>query len=381
MKIATKEKFSAILADLKSRQIDVALISDFENSRNKNIRYLCGHPSDAHLLLFADGSMTLIPWDQVMAKLMAEVDQVLDILNFDRSYKAALVSALKQKLGESFTLEVLPDERHFLVMQLHESFPKAKIVCRPDGVSDALINVRMVKTKAEIDILREGAKVTNQIINLIKPFVDSHRGLKEVDLAIYLETEMKKRGAEGPSFETLTANCTRSGMIHQVPSSSDAQLDLPGLALIDYGLWWKGYATDVTTPLIFGKLSPDQQKILDVNRKAYDIAIEMIKPGVAAHEIAEASIGYIESQGLIMPYSLGHGIGLEVHDPPRLAKKPTDPEVLKYWKPVILVPGMVFTVEPGISHPELGGCRIENDVVVTETGVEILTDSKPLFFA
>jgi len=100
--------------------------------------------------------------------------------------------------------------------------------------------------------------------------VKEHPGLREVDLAIYLETENERAAALKVPASNADANCTRSGMIHQVPSSSDARLDLPGLALIDFGLWWKGYATDVTVPMAFGKLLPEQQRMLDVNRQAYD---------------------------------------------------------------------------------------------------------------
>ena len=379
MKIVTPEKLNAILANLKDRQVDAVLVSDFETGRNKNLRYLSGQPSDAHLLLFADGSTTLIVWDMIVAKQLSEVDRLVDVSDFDRSYRAALVHSLKEKLGEKFVLEVLPTEGHFLVLQLQEAFPQAKIVCQPDGAADQFIKARAVKTAAEIETLREGAKVTNQIIASIKDFIKSKPGLKELDLALYLETEMKRLGAEGPSFETLVANRERSGMIHQVPSASEAQLDLPGLALTDFGLMWKGYATDVTVPLIFGPLSAEQQRILDVNREAYDLAINMLKPGIPAHQVAEAAIGHIKSKGLNMPYGLGHGIGLEVHDPPRLAPKPTDPEMLKYWTETPLQPGMVFTIEPGITS-DIGGCRIENDVLMTDSGPEILTTSEPIIF-
>jgi Xaa-Pro aminopeptidase len=132
--------------------------------------------------------------------------------------------------------------------------------------------------------------------------------------------------------------------------------------------------------MAFGKLSTEQQKIIDTNREAYDLAISMLEPGIPAHKVAEAAIGHIKSKDLVMPYGLGHGIGLDVHDPPRLAPKPTDPEMLKYWQETPLEPGMVFTIEPGISHPELGGFRIENDVVMTESGPEILTISEPIIF-
>ncbi len=379
MRIATTEKIQTILADMKKRGVDAVLISDFETGRNKNLLYLSGQPSDAQLLLFADGSTTLIVWDVIVARQMAQVDKIVDVGEYNRSYRAALVDALKEKFGDRFTLEVLPTEGYLLVLQLQEAFPRAKIVCRGDGIADTFIKVRSIKTPQEIEIIREGAKVTNEIIRSIRPFIEEHPGLKEVDLAVFLETEMKKRGAEGPSFETLVANKDRSGMIHQVPPASEARLDLPGLALTDFGLMWKGYATDVTVPMAFGKLTPEQQKIIDVNREAYDIAIGMLEPGVPAHKVAEAAIGHIKSKGLNMPYGLGHGIGLEVHDPPRLAPKPTDPEMLKYWRETPLEPGMVFTIEPGITS-DIGGFRIENDVVMTESGPEILTISEPLIF-
>ncbi|MBW1750897.1 MAG: M24 family metallopeptidase, partial [Deltaproteobacteria bacterium] len=298
---------------------------------------------------------------------------------YKRSYRAALVAALKDKLNNNFTLEVLPTEGHLLVLQLQAAFPDANIVCQGDGIAHAFVKARSVKTAREIEILREGTQVTNELIREIRPFIEANPGLREIDLALFMENKMKERGAQGPSFDSLVANRDRSGMIHQVPPASEAQLDLPGLALIDFGLMWKGYATDVTVPMTFGKLTADQQKIVDVNREAYDMAIGMLEPGVPAHRVAEAVIDYIKSKGLNMPYGLGHGIGLETHDPPGLAPKPTDPEMLKYWRETLLVPGMIFTIEPGITS-DIGGFRIENDVLMTESGPEVLTISEPIVF-
>jgi len=379
MKVATQEKIDAILANLKSRDIDAVLISDFETGRNKNLLYLSGQPSDAMLVLFKDGYTALIVWDMIVAKQMSQVDKLVDVSEYNRSYRAALVDVLKDKLGNSFKLEVLPTEGHLLALQLQEAFPSSEIICKGDGIANEFIKARAVKTAPEVALLKEGAQVTNTIIKKIKSFIESNRGLREVDLAIFLENEFKKAGAEGPSFETLVANVDRSGMIHQVPPASDAQLDKPGLALTDFGLMWKGYATDVTVPLLFYPLSDEQQRIIDVNREAYDIAINMLEPGIPAHTVAEAAIGHIKSKGLNMPYGLGHGIGLEVHDPPRLAPKPTDPELLKFWQETPLEPGMVFTIEPGITS-DIGGSRIENDVLMTASGPQILTVSEPIEF-
>ncbi|MBW2366857.1 MAG: aminopeptidase P family protein [Deltaproteobacteria bacterium] len=379
MKIITPEKMDQILSDMKSRGIDVVLVSDFERGRNLNLAYLSGQPSDAQLLLFSDGYTALIAWDMVVAQKMSQVDRLIDIGEYKRSYRAALVAALKDKLNNNFTLEVLPTEGHLLVLQLQAAFPDANIVCQGDGIAHAFVKARSVKTAREIEILREGTQVTNELIREIRPFIEANPGLREIDLALFMENKMKERGAQGPSFDSLVANRDRSGMIHQVPPASEAQLDLPGLALIDFGLMWKGYATDVTVPMTFGKLTADQQKIVDVNREAYDMAIGMLEPGVPAHRVAEAVIDYIKSKGLNMPYGLGHGIGLETHDPPGLAPKPTDPEMLKYWRETLLVPGMIFTIEPGITS-DIGGFRIENDVLMTESGPEVLTISEPIVF-
>ncbi|MBU1652411.1 M24 family metallopeptidase, partial [bacterium] len=251
MKVATQEKINAILANMKNRGIDAVLISDFETGRNKNLQYLSGQPSDAMLALFQDGFTALIAWDMVVAKQLSEVDKLVDVGEYNRSYRAALVDVLKDKLGDKFKLEVLPTESHLLALQLQEAFPDGEIICKGDGIANEFIKARAVKTPPEIAILKEGAAATNTIIRKIKSFIESNRGLREVDLAIFLETEFKKAGGEGPSFDTLVANVDRSGMIHQVPPASDAQLDKPGLALTDFGLMWKGYATDVTVPLLF----------------------------------------------------------------------------------------------------------------------------------
>jgi Xaa-Pro aminopeptidase len=380
VRIATPKKLHVICQSLKDRGVDAALITDFERTRNAALRYLSGHPTDAELLLFADGHTTLIPWDLELAGKLAEVDEILNPLDFERSYRKARAHALSSRLGDKLTLEILATEPYYEVVKFGELFPNMQIICDPKGIGYAISKVRRIKEPHEIDVIREGCQKTNQLIDMIQPYIEEHPNCREVDFALFLETEMRKLGAEKPSFETLVANATRSAQIHNYPTSSTEPLVKQGLALVDVGLLWKGYATDVTVPMIFGKLNPTQKMMIDTVQQVHDLAISRVKPGALAHEIAQEVIDTLKAKGLTMPYSLGHGIGLEVHEGPNLGLKPTDPSVLKDWVETPLEEGMIFTIEPGVVDSEHGGTRLENDVLVTAHGAEVLTSSRVLRF-
>jgi Xaa-Pro dipeptidase len=380
VRAVTDAKLKAICQSMNDRAVDVALITDFEKSRNAALRYLCGHPADAELLLFSDGHTALIPWDLELAGTLAQADEVLNVQDFDRSYRRARFHAMTSRLGMAFALEVMTNESYYEVGKIREEFPNVKIVCDPKGTGFAIAKARRVKERYEIEIIREGCHQTNKLIDMIQPFVESHPDCTEVELSLFLEMEMRKLGAEKPGFETLVANGTRSAQIHNYPTASTEPLAKQGLALIDFGLIWKGYTTDVTVPMVFGDLNPTQEKMIDMVQKVHDTAISRIKPGALAHEIATEAIETLEAAGLNMPYSLGHGIGLEVHEAPLLGMKPIDPGALKDWVETPLEEGMIFTIEPGCVDPDHGGTRLEDDVLVTATGVEVLTKSRLLKF-
>jgi len=365
---------------MKDRGVDVVLITDFERKRDTSLRYLSGLPTDAELLLFSDGHTVLIPWDLGLAGKMAEAHEILNVQDFDRSYRRARSHALSSRLGKTFALEVMPNESYLEVGKIGEEFPDVNIVCDPKGTGYAISRARRVKEQHEIDVIREGCRQTDRLIDMISPFVQNHPDCREIDLALFLETEMRKLGAEKPGFETLVANASRSAQIHCYPTASTEPLTKQGLALVDFGLVWDGYTTDVTVPMAFGNLNPTQQKMIDMVQKVHDTAISRIEPGALAHEIAAEAIGALAAQGMNMHYSLGHGIGLEVHEGPLLGLKPKDPSALKDWVETPLEPGMVFTIEPGCVDLTHGGTRLENDVLVTATGVEVLTSSRLLRF-
>ena len=208
--------------------------------------------------------------------------------------------------------------------------------------------------------------------------------LTEVDLAVYVEGQMRKLGGEKAAFETLVTNPEHSNEIHCFPSAGKKKLKIKaGLGLIDFGMVYEAMCSDITTPFIFGNISDEQQKMADAVVETHDLAIDYLKEntGVMTSEIAAiANENLLDKHGYKMPHSLGHGLGLATHDPPLLRAKPKNPRDMKNFIEVKLEPGMVVTIEPGVYSESNGGFRLEDDILITENGAEVLTESRVLHF-
>ena len=187
---------------------------------------------------------------------------------------------------------------------------------------------------------------------------------------------MASFGAEDVAFPTLVGSKTRAHNIHCHPYSSNAKFATPGLALIDFGAKYEGYHSDITVPISFGELNEEQKKMRELTRKSYEAAIETIEIGVPLWKIHEAAVNVIKEGGYLMPHALGHGLGLTTHDSPGIGSKPTHPARLKYWTEVKAENGMVFTIEPGVYKEGFGGQRLENDVIIWNDKVEVITKSR-----
>ncbi|MFX1235461.1 MAG: M24 family metallopeptidase, partial [Promethearchaeota archaeon] len=182
--------------------------------------------------------------------------------------------------------------------------------------------------------------------------------------------------ADDVAFEPLVANSSRAHELHQYPYASDQKFSLPGLALIDFGAKYQGYNSDITVPISFGKLSNEQIKMNNLTIKAYEAAIEMIDLDVPLWKVHDRVEQILKKEGFSMPYALGHGLGLTVHDSPIISRKPTDEYSLKHWKEERFQEGMVFTIEPSVFKQGLGGQRLENDFLIWNGKVEVITHSK-----
>jgi Xaa-Pro dipeptidase len=160
----------------------------------------------------------------------------------------------------------------------------------------------------------------------------------------------------------MAAGPTRSFGIHAFPAYTGGRFGGSGLSILDFGLKYAGYTSDVEP------LTKTQEKMLSLTEKAYKLALSMIKPDVSAKDIGIAVDTFFGRSKKVMSHSLGHGIGLEAHEAPYLRSR-ADNE----W---ILEPGMIITLEPGLYDTVHGGCRLENDILITETGAEVLTNAR-----
>jgi Xaa-Pro dipeptidase len=349
--------------------IIMLMFEDTEGQRDASIRWLTGHPADALLFLIVDRRSLLVPWDVNMAKLFANVDMMLPYSEFDRqSVKAAQGVAKLCHLPTNSTIEIPPVTSYLSFLDYVEALEGHDVICRNGGAHDEVAACRVVKDEHEIEIYRKAANITNKIIDLLEKAFRKNALKTETDAALFIEAESRKLGAEGTSFETLAAGPSRSFGIHAFPSFTNASFIEDGLSILDFGIKYFGYATDVTLTIARGKLSAGQEKMISLVEKAYEKGSSMLKAGTALRDIAKAVNNIFSKEKFSMPHSLGHGIGLDVHEMPSFRNRGDNEWVLQK--------NMVVAMEPGIYDPLLGGCRLENDFIITEKGAEVLTNSR-----
>ncbi len=246
-----------------------------------------------------------------------------------------------------------------------------EMVCSEEGIDSIIEKERIIKDEGEISIMRKAADITNSIIDSIETSFSENLFKTELDAAVFIETEARKYGAEGVGFETIAAGSERSYAIHAFPSFTNKPIGTQGLSILDFGIKYRGYTSDVTMTIARNP-SKKQKELLFHVEKAYNLALETAAPGVLSSSLAENVDDYFSKNNYFMPHSLGHGIGLDAHEDPLIRNTRTNKTELK--------PGMIITIEPGLYYPETGGARLENDILITENGMEVLTRSRILNF-
>jgi Xaa-Pro aminopeptidase len=216
--------------------------------------------------------------------------------------------------------------------------------------------VRAQKDEGEIALIRKAAEIAAAA--LVETLPLAQPGSREVDIAAELEYRMRRHGAEGAAFETIVASGERSALPHA--ATSEREIGDGDLLLIDFGARWRGYCSDLTRTFVVGEADPRQREIYGIVLDAHEAACSALRDGALGSEVDAAARRTFEAAGLEerFPHSTGHGLGLEVHEGPRLGRRSEEP----------LRPGTVVTVEPGLYFPEWGGIRIEDDLVVTAEG-------------
>jgi Xaa-Pro aminopeptidase len=381
MRPITEEKFESILKFLEEKKIDVLMITDYENSRNVNLQYLSGHPTDATILINSSGESVLVPWDVPLAEKHSEVDEIINPANFSYNLFLAVKDLFENRWKKSsITVGVHSTTSYGFIVKMKAIIPGVKYFEEPIQIQQHLEKLRATKTEFEIKKLLKAAQIGTKTIKDIHDFCANAPDRTEKDLSFLVRKKLAEYGADDVAFEPLVANSSRAHEIHQHPFASDQKFGLPGLALIDFGAKFQGYNSDITVPISFGKLSEEQIKMQEITIKSYDAAIEMIDIDIPLWKIHDTAEQILKKGGYSMPYSLGHGLGLTVHDSPFISRKPTDDYSKKHWKEETIQNGMVFTIEPGAYKQGLGGQRLENDVLIRNGKVEIITNSELLKF-
>jgi len=226
--------------------------------------------------------------------------------------------------------------------------------------------LRLIKDQQEIDLLRKAAKLGYAGYEYIASLLEE--GITESELALKLEFFWKTHGAQRLAFESIIAFGVNSSMPHYRAGTYALKLDQ--IVLMDIGLVLNDYHSDMTRVVYFGQPSKKLEEIQQVVQDAKDLALSHCRPGVLIGHLDQIARDHIQSKGYgdYFTHSLGHGIGLEVHEIPTIRQTGASSTLL-------LQPGMVITIEPGIYLPGIGGIRLEDTIVITETSYENLTQS------
>lgn len=324
-----------------------------------NMRYLSGFRGGEGLLYLTEDRKVLITDSRYTEAAGKETD--FEIAEEKRSHRRTEI--LRELLGETKAETVGFEDQSMRCSEfsgLKKALPEVKRWLPLEGRVDRL---RRIKTSEEIGYLRRAEAIGDEAFAALLPLLKP--GMTELEAAAELEYQMKKRGAEGLSFDTIMASGIHSSMPHAIPS--DKKLESGEFVTMDFGCIYHGYCSDMTRTVTLGSANEKQREIYGIVLKAQRAALEIVRAGIAGSRVDREAREIIERAGYgdCFGHGLGHSVGLFIHEEPRLS--PADDTVLE--------PGMIETVEPGIYVPGFGGVRIEDMVVVTEGGCENLTRS------
>lgn len=376
MKTFTNEELIKIYAErrnklfeyMENNGIDAAVFEDTEERRDPAVRYFTGHPMDA-ILVAADKKLTLIPWDENLAHEKAIDVKIVPYNKFSRENVKAVSQVLKSvKKHTKLTVDLPSVTPYLLFLKYVDALPLWDVRCREHSVHEFVVNLRSIKDEYEIECTKEAARVGDWIICEIERGIREGWLKRESDVALLIESELRKCGCERTGFDTLAAGPSRSFAIHAFPGYTNAAWPDTGLSILDFGVVYEGYTSDTTLTVAKEPLTEEQRNLVQLVEKAAAESLNLYKKDIPFKAAAACTDAIFAKAKMTMPHTLGHGIGLEIHEYPRISTRQSEEKVFK--------PGMIITLEPGLYDPKIGGCRLENDVLITEDGNEVITHSK-----
>jgi Xaa-Pro aminopeptidase len=326
-----------------------------------DVRYLCGFTGSSAALVLMGARAVLFTDGRYTAQAKAESPGTRVVI----AKKPAMIAACEW-MEAAGVRRCGFDAVHTTVSAL-ETMRKAVSAKTRQGmfvaVGSLVAGMREVKDAEEVARMRAAALVGCELFDGLLTYLEA--GLTESEVAATLEYAARLAGAEGMSFDTIVASGERSALPHG--RATNARLPKRGFVTLDFGVILDGYCSDMTRTVHMGKALPGERDVYDSVLEAQDAAVAAVAPGAIAGDVDEAARSVLRRDKLdkYFSHSTGHGVGLEIHEGPRLATKQKQ----------VLEQGMVITIEPGVYLPGRFGVRIEDMVLVTATGGEVLTPS------
>ena len=364
------DRIRALRDDLVGAGLDALLITNLIN-----VRYLTGFSGTAGAAILMPDRCVLVVdfrYASIAREVLSEhTDRLVELVVTDRTYDETFADLLRQSPASQIGIEgaSMTVSRFQALSALLAPPASAGATDRTTALvaTDRMVERRRtIKDAVEIEILREAARRLSQVACEVTGLVRESR--VERDIAADIDARIRAAGFERPAFDTIVASGPNSARPHARPGTRRVA---PGDGVVlDFGGVYDGYCVDLTRTVYVGATAAPLRRLALAVREAHAAAIAAVRPGARPSEIDRAARDVLAGHGLgeAFGHGTGHGLGLEVHENPRISKLPGAlPD-----EPVVA--GMVFTIEPGAYVEGLGGVRIEDDVLVTEDGCDVLTD-------
>ena len=339
------------------KQLETARLDGLLVSHLPHVRYLTGFSGSNGLCVMTLSKQFFFTDSRYHEQSKSEIDGFEIIVTSDTLLKAARKRGMlngRKKIGfESQYLSVSTFEN------LKKLFPTASLVSKCSVIE----NIAAVKEESEIEAIKQAAAITDRVFK--KVLLALKPGVRELDIAAEISYWHQRLGADGDAFESVVASGPRGALPHG--RATEKKIRRGEFVTLDFGCKYKGYNSDLTRTVAVGMPTEHGRRIYRIVLEAQCKAVEATRPAVPARHLDRVARNHIRQKGFgkYFSHSLGHGLGIEIHEPLRLSVKSKD----------VLQVGNVFTIEPGIYIRGFGGVRIEDDVVVRDSGCEVITKS------
>ena len=370
------EKINRILSQekLQTDSIEALLIT-----KPENVIYILGFKVESDIVILIPNKdleggedkiqvyLNVLEYDQAKENIEAdaELSKMTEIVQIPPGKPKFVQRALRKR-----KMITLGFEEEFISVKRYEEWKKKFKIPGLIGISEVLNKARVIKNEKEIERIRKAAQLGERGFKAIYESIQP--GMTEKELAAIAEFEMRKAGSDGTSFDTIVASGTRSAFPHA--KTEMKEVENGDLIIVDIGAKYKGYCSDMTRTFILGKIEAPKGDLVNFVNEGQQYTLDQVKPGIKAKDLDKLArdyyINHHKTWGSRFIHSLGHGVGIEVHEKPYLSPISGDE----------LQPNMVVTIEPGLYIPELGGARTEDLIVVRPDGFEMLTPLEKYYY-